>query len=90
MRWCLADTVRSLTFCADHPLMISNMRKDWDVSKVELVDGLYPPASVIIKVVLDHLAVGVIGSFSVIGIMHAVYWRSFISRESRLRYKGSD
>lgn len=64
--------------------MITNTRKEWAVTKVELVDGLYPSTCVTVKVVFDHLAIGVIGSFSAVGIMHAVYWRGFISREYRL------
>lgn len=82
-----ADTTipRSLLIpVSDHPLMITNMRKEWAVAKVELVDGLYSPACVTVKVVLDHFAIGVIGSFAAVGLMHAVYWRGFISREYRL------
>ena len=69
----------------DHPLMIENTWKEWSITKTEIADGFYPPVCATTRMVLDHLAVGVVGSFCVVGIMHLILWHRFISGELGFR-----
>ena len=61
------------------------MQEDWSITRVEIADGLYPSVCATLQVTYDHLAVGVVASFSTIGVLHAIYWQRFISGESILR-----
>eukprot|EP00904_Undaria_pinnatifida_P003159 jgi/Undpi1/12844/HiC_scaffold_7.g02511.m1 len=61
------------------PLMVTNTQQDWGITRVKLADGLYPSVCATLKVVSDHLAVGVVASFSAISVLHAIYWQRFIS-----------
>ena len=67
--------------------MVTNTQQDWGITRVELADGLYPSVCATLKVVSDHLAVGVVASFSAISVLHAIYWQRFISGESILTEK---
>eukprot|EP00904_Undaria_pinnatifida_P003158 jgi/Undpi1/12843/HiC_scaffold_7.g02510.m1 len=59
--------------------MVTNMQEDWSITRVEIADGLYPSVCATLQVTYDHLAVGVVASFSTIGVLHAIYWQRFIS-----------
>ena len=61
--------------------MIENTWVEWSLTKVEVADGFYPPVCATMRMFFDHLAVGVIASFIVVGIMHCIVWDRFISGE---------
>lgn len=64
--------------CTDHPATLARVRREWSISKAEVADGFYPPVCAAVRVVFDHLAVGVFGSFSVTGIMYGILWHHFL------------
>lgn len=65
----------------DHPLMIENSWEEWPLTKTEIADGFYQPVCVTMRIVIDHLAVGVLVSFATVGIMHSILWHRLISGE---------
>lgn len=71
-------------FYTDHPVLIPKMWDEWGLAQVELADGFYPSVCVTLRVAFDHMAIGVLGSFSVVTVMHAVLWNDFISGENFL------
>ncbi|CAM9464359.1 unnamed protein product, partial [Ectocarpus fasciculatus] len=63
-----------------YPLTAQVTRNEWtSLNNAEVVDGLYHPLCTAAMLVLDHFAVGVVASFSVVGIMHAILWGNIIS-----------
>lgn len=63
----------------DHPVLIPKMWDEWTLARTELADGFYPSVCVTLRVAFDHLAIGVLASFSVVSVMHIVLWDDVIS-----------
>lgn len=68
----------------DYPQTAPVIRNEWtSLNKPEMGDGLYQPLCAAARLVLDHFSVGVVSSFSVVGVMHAILWRNIISGKPR-------
>lgn len=73
--------VQGVTLVVDQLLMIGTTWEEYSLTKTEIADGLYPPVCATTRMVVDHFAVGVMISSTVVGIMHSNLWHRFTPGE---------